>query len=224
MKRKSIKVTCEICGAPTRNLVDPQLKVNKRPLEYAVCNTCGFTKKEPLALLEDHAEKNQYDFHQNTMENEGYKAMLNAFIDEAVTPFIQKGNALEYGCGPGPVLSWLLENKGFSVTRYDPFYFNDSEALKKSYDLITSTEVFEHFHHPLKSIGDVIKRLNKGGFLAIQTSFKEENDQRFLSWWYRRDLTHVSFYTLESFKVIGDHFDCELVYTNQKNIVVLKKR
>lgn len=224
MKRKSIKVTCELCGSSVRKLLDPQLKINQRPLAYDVCEGCGFTKKESLAYLDHVEEKRQYDFHENSIENEGYKTMLQNFLSEAVTPFIKKGWALEYGSGPGPVLGHLLQEAGFEVFLYDPFYYKDLKALEQTYDLITSTEVFEHFHQPLKSIQSVINLLKTGGILAVQTSFRPSSDEVFLSWWYRRDLTHVSFYTLESFKKVSAHLNCEILYTNQKNIIVLRKR
>lgn len=225
MKRKNIKVTCELCGSTRLStLVDPHLKINDSLLTYTVCNDCGFTKKTHLALLKAQDEKKQYDFHENSLENEGYKAMLEAFLNETVSPFIGQGDVLEFGAGPGPVLGHLLKEKGFSVTLYDPFYHNDLDVFTKRYDLITSTEVFEHFHNPLKTIKTLVDLLKKDGLLAIQTSFKTDSNEAFLNWWYRRDLTHVSFYTYKSFQVIAKRFNLEILYTNHVNKIVLRKR
>jgi hypothetical protein len=217
-------VTCNLCGSKTLTLVDPNLKIKDRKLRYHRCTQCGFTKKEDAALIDSSSEKAQYDFHENHIENEGYKNLLQGFIDDTVTPFKASGSLLEYGAGPGPVLGKLLSDMGFEVTLYDPYYHVDKEALKKRYDVITSTEVFEHFYEPLKTIKTLVNCLNSNGILAIQTSFKTMDDETFLTWWYRRDLTHVSFYTLESFKVISDLVSCEIIYTNHTNRIVLRKK
>ncbi len=215
---------CLICASSTYQIEDTQIKHQHRYITYNVCEKCGFTFKDHAFHINHTEEKKQYDFHENTLENEGYVNMFKRFIADAIDPFIQQGECLDFGSGPGPVLSILLKQKGFNVTLYDPFYANDQTALNKQYDLITSTEVFEHFFTPKQTINELVNLLKPKGILAIMTSFKTMNDTAFLKWWYRRDATHVCFYTLSAFQEIEQTFQLQRLYTNHKNIIVLKKR
>ncbi len=215
---------CLICQSATEQWMDSQIKIAKEFVVYHTCKHCGFTSKARRFFIDQAAEKRQYDTHQNSLENEGYVTMLNNFIDTAVMPFIKSGNALDYGSGPEPVLQSLLRQRGFDVAIYDPYYANDQNVFVKDYDLITSTEVFEHFYSPLNAIERIVKRLKKAGYIAIMTQFKPNDQATFLQWWYRRDATHVSFYTLDSFRIIEEKFGLIRRYTNHKNLLVLQKR
>lgn len=210
--------TCNLCFNETYALYDPEIKVT-----YAVCDSCGFTYKPPKFHVEASKEKALYDNHQNTMENEGYVNMFKRFLNQGVYPFIDSGAALEYGSGPGPVLYELLKRAGFAVDHYDPFYHPNETVFSKTYDLITSTEVFEHFHDPQKEIKTLSAILNKGGYLAIMTSFRPLDDDAFLKWWYRRDKTHVSFYTLRALDLLARAHGLYRLSTNHKNIVTYRK-
>jgi hypothetical protein len=42
----------------------------------------------------------------------------------------------------------MLEEKGHSLTLYDPFFKPNTNALKRNYDFVFATEVIEHFFHP----------------------------------------------------------------------------
>ncbi|MFH5882451.1 class I SAM-dependent methyltransferase [Liberiplasma polymorphum] len=225
MSEKNInqQPNCDICNTPCTILIDHQLKISKQSVTYAVCPNCGFTKKTTAFFANAIEEKRQYDFHENSLDNLGYVNYLKAFINEAVTPFIQKGSALDFGAGPGPVLSYLLKDLGFEVSLYDPFYHPDKTVLNNHYDLITSTEVFEHFYNPLESIKEVVDCLKPNGLLVVMTSFKTMDDETFKTWWYRRDITHVSFYTEEAFEIIASKFNLRKIYTNHVNIIVFRK-
>jgi len=212
------KNVCMICEGETYRLNDPQIRVT-----YSVCKACGFTYKNRAHHLSLTEEKTQYDSHQNTMENEGYKTMFERFIEESITPYIKEGKALDFGSGPGPVLYELLKIKGFKASHYDPFYHKDFSVFDETYDLITSTEVFEHLNTPLKTLNHISALLEKGGMLAIMTSLRPKDDETFLKWWYRRDLTHVSFFTLKAIKALINPYPLRLIYTNEKNYFVFRK-
>lgn len=209
---------CNICTHPTHTLYDPEIKVT-----YDVCQACGFTYKRPEHHVEPQKEKSLYDNHQNTMENKGYVRMFEKFLSEGVTPFITRGEALDFGSGPGPVLYELLKMRGFDAHHYDPFYSPDQSVLNHRYDLVTSTEVFEHFADPTAEIKRLCSMVKTGGFLAVMTSLRGEDDDAFLSWWYRRDQTHVSFYTLDALTRLGHLGGFKRIHTNNKNIVTFTK-
>ncbi len=213
---------CIICQSDTRTLTDPVLN-KPEPVIYHVCETCGLITKAPFSHPTHQDEKTLYTHHNNSLENVGYVNMFNRFIAVAVDPFITTGSGLDFGSGPGPVLYELLKQKGFVMDHYDPYFHNDESIFKKTYDLITSTEVFEHLSDPLTTFKQLANMVNKDGFLAIMTSFHPNDDDAFLSWWYRRDPTHIAFYNETTFTYLMNQTDLKRVYTNHKNIIVFKK-
>jgi len=209
---------CKICSKATYTLDDSELN-----LFYRVCESCGYTYKDEQFIVSHDQEKSLYNHHVNTMENEGYVNMFKRFLAESVDPFIQTGKALDFGSGPGPVLYELLLMQGYEANHYDPYYHDDPSVLTKRYDLITSTEVFEHLSNPVQTLERLVNMLNPGGYLAIMTSFRMPEDEQFLKWWYRRDQTHIGFFTQKAFEMLIKPYALTIVHTNHKNMITLKK-
>lgn len=209
-------MTCKICKEESYLLYDKQFDI-----DYYRCRSCGFIYEDPSSHLKAKQEKEEYDRHNNSIEDEGYVNMFKKFID-AFQPFVTGKRLLEYGSGPEPVLSEVLRREGYNVTSYDPYYLPDETYLDKRYDVITSTEVFEHFVEPLDEFEKLSALLDKDGILAIMTQFPKD-DAHFLDWWYRRDPTHISFYTIKSFEYLAKAYDFELLFTNKKDYMILKK-
>jgi hypothetical protein len=206
---------CIICNTETVDLHDKQFDQT-----YLRCPNCQCVFTNPSDYLNQELELDQYSRHNNSFDSPGYVDMFLRYLD-FVIPKDFNGRFLDFGSGPEPVLQQVLQNKGFECDIYDPYYA-DSLPDKK-YDFVTSTEVFEHFYDPLKEIETITKMLNKGGYLAVMTLFiKEEID--FQDWWYRRDPTHVTFYHQDTFEHIAECFGLEVVKSNDKNIILLKKR
>ena len=108
------------------------------------CENCFliFTDSGDQPSIED--ERIRYSTHNNSIENKGYIDFLNKAIKPALE-FIEPGMAgLDYGCGPGPVLSLLIEKSGMTCDNYDPIFFPDLNRGKE-YDFIFATECAEHF-------------------------------------------------------------------------------
>jgi len=222
MKIKTNKTTlitnCSICNGATTKLKDNQLKV-----DYLVCQNCGFIYKDKKFRIDVEEEAKNYSLHNNSFECEGYVKIFIDLIKEYITPLKIKGNILEFGSGPGPVLKELLQRDYNSVYDYDPFFNNDKSYLKRKYELITSTEVVEHFFNPLKEFEHLSNLLLQGGYLLITTRLRTMDLDNFLDWWYRRDITHVSFYTIKSLEIIAAKFNLKILKTNNINIVLFQK-
>ncbi|CAA6803170.1 MAG: Putative methyltransferase associated with DUF414 [uncultured Campylobacterales bacterium] len=209
---------CKICENKTRELKDI-----KKSLTYFRCNSCGFTSLDEKNIVDKNTEKKHYEKHENSFEDLGYVKMFEDFVDVAVKPLGAIQTALEFGCGFAPVLCSLLEKRGITVHKYD-YYFHPVKIYEnKKYDLITSTEVFEHLKDPLITFDLLTKCLSEDGYLVLMTKFTLNNDQEFLKWWYRRDITHISFFTPKSFEVIASKFGLKVLKTINENIVVFKK-
>jgi len=205
---------CIICGAQTIELLDKQF--NQIYRECLHCK-CVFTNETDY--LNEELELDQYSRHNNSIESPGYVEMFDRFLD-FVIPESFSGNCLDFGSGPEPVLQTVVGRRGLVCDIYDPYYAD--EKPEKKYDLITSTEVFEHFYDPLKELTFLSSLLNENGYLAVMTLFIND-DIDFQDWWYRRDPTHVTFYNLETFSYLAKRFGFEIVKHNKKNIILLKK-
>jgi SAM-dependent methyltransferase len=213
-----IMADCIICHSPTNEVVDQQLK-----LTFYHCPNCEFIYQDPTSHVDKNLEKSQYDHHQNSFQNQGYVDYLKNFLDEEVLPVKDTGIALDFGSGPGPVLYELMKGHFTEVRHYDPFYHPDESYIDVKFDVITSTEVVEHFSDPLKEFSHLKELLKDEGYLFIMTNFRTMDLDEFLTWWYRRDSTHISFYHLKTFEEICSKTGLKIVSHNKKNVIILKR-
>ena len=209
---------CRICGGHTHPLVDDELDVT-----YDVCQTCGFIYKQPLYHLGLDAEKSRYLSHHNADDNVSYVTYLQAFIETSIHPLQGIQTILDFGSGPNPVLRRLLEQDGYVVADYDPFFHDDKSYRDNHYDLIVLTEVLEHIHHPLSAMEHLVDLLNDQGRILIMTQFRTMNETAFLNWWYRRDTTHVGFFNDKTFATIAKRLSLTIEYSNHIDRILLSK-
>ncbi len=210
--------SCKICSHSTRLIID-----SKSDKSYYSCSHCDFISIDQKHLLSKEDEEDRYKQHNNTLENEGYVNMLNEFISSSILPFHSTiKTSLDFGCGNTPALAALLKEKGIAVDTYDKFFSSDKVYINKKYDLITATEVMEHLNDPIETIKLLRSLLNDNGILAIMTNFHPCNDKEFLDWWYRRDNTHISFYTLNTIRHLAKAFNIKMIHYDEKNSCVLK--
>lgn len=191
---------------------------------YFHCPVCDLISIDENAFLNRQEEHNRYSQHKNTLDNQGYVDNFNKFIKTSKLDKLKNiERALDFGCGPGPVLQVLLERLGFATDIYDPFFYPEQGFLKKKYDLITCTEVLEHLKNPLATIRMLEGLLEEGGTLAVTTLFHTSAED-FARWWYRKDPTHITFYSPKTFRWLAEQFSFSLEFTDNKSICVLKKK
>lgn len=182
----------------------------KRSWTYFVCEECDFVFRDPESYLKPTDEKARYETHNNSIENEGYVKFLSPSV-EILLPHLKEGDeGLDYGSGPGPILDTLFERKGFKVSNYDPHFQPNEEVLKKTYDFVTCTEVFEHFYEPNFEMRKISELVKPGGFLVIMSEHRRD-PEHFAGWGYRTDNTHVCFLNDESLYFICERWDYELL-------------
>lgn len=207
-----------ICGARTHVLHDPTLN-----LSYDVCDSCGFIYKQPSFHVNLEDEKARYLEHHNDEQNIAYKTYLEQFMTSHVYPLKGIKTILDFGSGPTPLLAQLLALKGYQVTDFDPFFHNDLDYLNSTYDLIILTEVLEHIIDPLTALEHLLPLLANDGKILIMTQFRDMNEQEFLTWWYRRDITHVSFFNNNTFTFIGEYLKLNIIENNKKDVILYTK-
>ena len=129
-------------------------------------------------------------------------------------------HGLDYGCGPAPTLSALLEERGMPCDNYDPFFFPHLLPGRK-YDFIFSTECFEHFFYPGREIPKLLALAKAGGHLIIMTDLWK-NPEEFASWSYGRDFTNVSFYHAGTLNWISKHYGIPKVYDDGVRVAIFR--
>ncbi len=198
-------VSCPLCSGDTVFFHQDGAR------EYNRCAICKLVLVPEQFHVTPEREKQEYDLHENNCEDEGYLRFLSRFSDPFVKTLKDPKSGLDFGCGVAPALAGLIEQHGHKVALYDPLYKNDRTVLSKKYDFITATEVVEHFRDPAKEFTQLFQMLVPGGYLGLMTKMVKD-DVAFKTWHYIRDLTHVAFYSKETFKYIADQFGASVTF------------
>ena len=191
--------------------------------EYFSCLVCHLVFV-PSAFLPDYArEKQEYDLHENNAGDQGYRTFLSRALNPVVANVATGAHGLDFGCGPTPVLANMLVENGFSMDVFDPIYAKSERLLNNHhfYDFITCTEAIEHFHNPAKELAVLHSLLKGNGLLVIMTK-RVESKERFVTWHYKNDITHVCFFSEETFHYIGESMGFNVFFSG-KDVVLLKK-
>ncbi|VVB95293.1 Ubiquinone biosynthesis O-methyltransferase [uncultured archaeon] len=211
---------CSLCNSESVIPLKFSKSTGKRKNRtFMRCQNCDLIFVPESFHLAPEEESARYRLHDNTLLNEGYVGMFLEKISLIHKYCLGINSVLDYGCGPEPVLSELMKKGGFGCDFYDPYFFPAFPEC--SYDLVISTEVFEHFRDVRAEISKIIQLLNPGGFLAIMTSFHDPIVD-FESWWYLGDPTHICFFSMRTFEWVSKQFGFKIVYTNRKNFIILQ--
>ncbi|MEE4197448.1 MAG: class I SAM-dependent methyltransferase [Bacteroidales bacterium] len=187
---------------------------------YFYCPVCKLVFSFPEHLPGPEEEKSRYLTHNNGIEDQGYVRFLNQVVEPAMD-YLEAGmECLDFGCGPAPTLSILVERQGLVCDNYDPLFFPD--LPDKMYDAIFATECFEHFYHPAKELKTITSHLKKKGYLILMTQLWKGLD-RFHLWHYTNDDTHVTFYHRETIDFIAEHFGFGKMQLINNRIIILQK-
>jgi SAM-dependent methyltransferase len=117
----------------------------------------------------------------------------------------------------------MFREQGWDAVRYDPIYHPDTAYTHQHFDLIVSTEVFEHLDDPVGVMSHLHGCLAPGGYLALQTQFYPEDTGEFLQWYYRLDPTHIGFFAPQTFRWLASKYGMEYVTDDGRNKVLLRR-
>jgi hypothetical protein len=210
---------CPLCSFSARHLTSGDNR------EYWLCSQCKAISVPASFHITPVEEVKRYRKHENSLESEGYVQMFQEKI--SLLPIDKIKSALDYGCGYEPVLKILLERRGIKADGYDPNFFPNT-CLQTHYDLVISTETFEHFRNPADEILRITERVAPDGVLAIMTRFYPTGEdgfmpEKFSNWYYKCDPTHIIFYCSETFHWLAKNIGYNIVFNNEHDFVVLKK-
>lgn len=169
---------------------------SRRP--YHRCDCCRLVFVPPAYFLPVEEERAHYDLHENDPSDPRYRAFLDRLCRPMLRRLAPGSSGLDFGSGPGPTLSVMLEEAGHHVALYDPNYADDPRVLDRQYDFITASEVVEHLHDPAGQLQRLWDSLAPGGVLGIMTKLVASRSA-FADWHYIRDPTHVGFFSTATF-------------------------
>jgi SAM-dependent methyltransferase len=207
-------MNCILC---TSTLTEPIH--SEKEHRFYECQNCGSFLRSTDTFPNDEIEKERYETHHNDVNDIRYQKFVSP-ITQAVQEYFLPQNTigLDFGAGTGPVITKVLNDKGYNLNLYDPFFYPDKSVLNLQYDYIVSCEVIEHFHNPLKEFQLLKKLLKPKGKLYCMTDiYRKEID--FATWYYKNDPTHVIFYTEKSLQWIQKEIGFDKLMIDRRLII-----
>ncbi|KPJ96519.1 MAG: hypothetical protein AMJ53_00590 [Gammaproteobacteria bacterium SG8_11] len=189
--------------------------------DYRQCCNCRLVFVPKEQHLNDAQEKAEYDLHQNHIEDPGYRAFLSRLFLPMTAKLPPPAEGLDFGCGPGPALARMFEEDGYKMQVYDKFYANNTGVLARQYDFISCTEVVEHLSQPGETLDSLFALIKPGGWLGVMTKLVIEKTA-FARWHYKNDLTHINFFSRETFEYLANHWGCGLEFVG-KDVILMQK-
>ncbi len=207
---------CPLCGGVNNSLFS-----SDKRRDYYRCVDCALVFVPESQRLSSEDEKKEYDKHENDPSDIGYRKFLGRLFNPLCEKLDSNSFGLDFGSGPGPTLSVMLQEVGHIMNVFDIFYANKPEVLNKTYNFITCTEVIEHLHQPDEILNSLVKILDVEGLLCFMTKMVIDQ-QSFAKWHYKNDMTHVCFYSKETFQWIAERYNCSVEFID-KDVIFLKK-
>ncbi|MBF0265815.1 MAG: class I SAM-dependent methyltransferase [Gammaproteobacteria bacterium] len=208
---------CPLC----KNIIEPIPYFENKIRPFFQCLNCDLVFVPERCHLSKYEEKRIYDLHENIASDSGYQKFISRLTTPLIKEIKQNSCGLDFGSGNSSAIPLLLKEKTNNISLYDKFYARNEDLLHKQYDFITCTEVFEHLKEPDKVIQQLLNCLNPGGIFAIMTK-RVIDQQAFSNWHYKNDLTHIIFFSENTFNWIAKKFSLELEIID-KDIVFLYK-
>jgi len=207
---------CPLCNTNQKLVFLPD-----KEREYYRCSCCDLIFVSRECYLSEYEEKARYDSHNNDPDDPRYRNFFKQLLTPLLAILPSNSYGLDFGSGPGPTLSLMLEECGHKVDLYDKFYAQNDAVFQNRYDFITATEVVEHLPNPLKDLEALVKILQKGGILAIMTEIVFPQLD-FRNWYYKNDPSHVCFYSEKTFVYLANLLGLEIV-TISERVIILRK-
>ncbi len=191
--------------------------------DYFQCTRCKLVFVPATQRLNSESEKAIYDQHENSPSDDGYRHFLSRFATPLTARLTPGSAGLDFGCGPGPALSMMLQESGFKMSLYDIYYYPDKQVLEKRYSFLTATEVIEHLYNPNQVWQQWLNLIEPNGWIGVMTKLVK-NVAAFSKWHYKNDQTHVCFYSSDTFGYLAERDQLELEFIGNDVILLRKLR
>lgn len=194
-----MKQTCPLCHSENTKMMHQKLKTFHR------CNQCFGIFMDKSQRLSCDEELGRYNIHQNDVHDLKYQNFVSPITTSIIRDYSTSHQGLDFGAGPGPVITKVLREQDYKIAMYDPFYHNHPEVLDRKYDYIACCEVMEHFYYPDIEFLRLKNLLNPNGKLYCMT-YLYNDEINFDNWYYKNDPTHVFIYSVATVQWIKEKF------------------
>ena len=212
----SYVITCLLCQSDKTSHFHKE-----ESRQFLICLNCSYVFVPKIYQLSEDEEKLRYDTHNNNPKDIRYRQFLSQLSEPLLKKISDNSFGLDFGSGPGPTLSLILEGYGHQVALFDKFYAKDTSVFNRKYDFITATEVIEHLSNPMTEINRLIKCLNDGGYLAVMTQILTSKID-FSNWYYKNDPSHIGFFSKKTLSYLASNFDLEVEFISERVIFFRK--
>ncbi len=159
---------------------------------------------DPRDRLSPEQERQFYETHNNDVDDPRYQAFVLPITSAVQRDFSPDSLGLDFGAGTGPVITKVLQEQGYALKLYDPFFHRDREVLQHRYDYVVCCEVIEHFGNPAQAFAQLCGCLKPGGKLyCMSVLYNPAIDLS--TWYYATDPTHVFFYQAATLHWLQQH-------------------
>lgn len=214
------EIRCPLCKALGGKAVHRKMH-DGLEYRYHGCLNCGMVWLDRSRWPDPETEKRRYLEHRNDLNEPGYRGFLEQLLEPVRWMVPMSAAVLDFGSGPDPAAGKILEEEGFDVDYYDPFFNDEKKLLDGSYGLVLCTEVVEHFHHPLKEFQLLDRLMELDGVIGIMTGLLD-GWESFPDWHYHSDLTHVVFYQKKTMEWIAERLNWGVSFPKE-NITVFTR-
>ena len=215
----SVKIKNPVC--PLCKTLECNVFFHDKCRDYFQCPTCCLIFVPPGQFLSIDEERAEYDLHENIPDDPAYRRFLGRLFLPMQERIKADSCGLDFGSGPGPTLSLMFEECGHLMEIYDKFYAKNPRVLEKQYDFITATEVVEHLRNPEAALSRLWECLKTGGWFGIMTKLAI-GKTAFAQWHYKNDLTHVCFFSRDTFRWLAGRWQANLVFID-KDVILFNK-
>jgi Methyltransferase domain len=189
---------CPLCQRKETELYDQD-----KQRSFMQCLGCNLVFVPRHELISETKEFDRYRAHENAEENEGYHFYLAGIRNQIIPHLSPHSRGLDFGSGKTKLLEHLLRERGHDVLSYDVYFYPESPYKKDKYDFIVLSEVIEHLRNPLETMSELKLLLDTRGKMFIKTRLLPVKREEFKDWFYKRDITHVQFFSERSFEVLS---------------------
>jgi len=182
---------------------------------------CEFVFVPSAFHLSEVDEKSRYDQHNNDPNDTDYRRFLSQVAKPLLERLPKQAKGLDFGCGPGPTLSVMFEEQGYTVDLFDKFYAQNDAVFHCKYDFIIATEVVEHLSQPAFELSRLCDMLNPSGVLGVMTEMLSDSVS-FTDWYYKNDPSHIGFFSRKTFLYLAKLWQLKLTIVSDR-VVIFEK-
>lgn len=189
---------------------------------YGYCSGCQFWWLSPSQRLSFAEEQSRYLLHEYSYSDKGYREFVGSLLKAIARDHPNAAFGLDYGCGREPVLLTWLQERGYKMKGYDAFFFPIRPTQKREFDFVVCCETVEHFHKPVEEFHYIGELIGQTGILYVQTQLWNPQ-MDFSKWYYRRDPTHVCFYSIRTMEILAQEIGMEFIDRPGPQVIRFKR-